>query len=363
MPALDSADEVAAHLVQGAVAPAVAAGWAARTHGGAWLVETGGATASIFDLASVTKPFTAIAVAAAGLRHKTLAELLPEVRGTHGGAFPIETLLAHRAGLPDHLPLYRARLQGQPLDLTHAMRQACALRPELAGSPAQQAYPPVYSDLGYLLVGLALARHDGARDMGEVHHARIIAPLGLGDALGSARAFRERGAPLTERAVPTEDVPFRGGVVRGVVHDENAWALGDEAAQGHAGLFGTVSAVLRFGMAVHDAAAHGHGPLAGLDLGWTMAARPGGTLRAGFDGKSSEGGSTGPAFGPNTYGHLGFTGTSLWIDPDAGIVVSLLSNRVHPTRDNVAIRAARPIAHDALFRLAERARSKVPSSP
>jgi CubicO group peptidase (beta-lactamase class C family) len=85
--------------------------------------------------------------------------------------------------------------------------------------------------------------------------------------------------------------------------------------------------------------------------------RAGGTLRAGFDGKSEGGGSTaGERAGPRTFGHLGFTGTSLWIDPDAEAVAVLLTNRVHPTRDNGAIRAARPLAHDALFALAARER-------
>jgi CubicO group peptidase (beta-lactamase class C family) len=71
-------------------------------------------------------------------------------------------------------------------------------------------------------------------------------------------------------------------------------------------------------------------------------------LRAGFDGKSAEGSSAGIVCGPRTFGHLGFTGTSLWIDPDAEIVAVLLTNRVHPARDNVKIREARPAAHDAL---------------
>jgi CubicO group peptidase (beta-lactamase class C family) len=76
--------------------------------------------------------------------------------------------------------------------------------------------------------------------------------------------------------------------------------------------------------------------------------RPGGTLRAGWDGKSPEGSSAGSRMGPRAFGHLGFTGTSLWLDPDAEIVVTLLTNRVHPTRENIAIRAERPGVHDAL---------------
>jgi CubicO group peptidase (beta-lactamase class C family) len=92
----------------------------------------------------------------------------------------------------------------------------------------------------------------------------------------------------------------------------------------------------------------GTGPFAGADLSWLVAPRPGGTLRAGFDGKSLEGTSAGHRFGPRSIGHLGFTGTSLWLDLDARIVAVLLTNRVSPTRANLAIRSARPLAHDAL---------------
>jgi len=84
-------------------------------------------------------------------------------------------------------------------------------------------------------------------------------------------------------------------------------------------------------------------------LAWLVRERPGGTLRAGFDGKSPEGSSAGSRMGPRSFGHLGFTGTSLWVDPDARIVVSLLTNRVCPTRAHLAIRSARPWVHDALF--------------
>jgi CubicO group peptidase (beta-lactamase class C family) len=93
--------------------------------------------------------------------------------------------------------------------------------------------------------------------------------------------------------------------------------------------------------------------LARKDVEVLVQARPGGTLRAGFDGKSAEGSSAGTHFGPRSFGHLGFTGTSLWCDPDAGIVVVVLSNRVSPTRDNVLHRQYRPRLSDALFLLAE----------
>jgi CubicO group peptidase (beta-lactamase class C family) len=87
-------------------------------------------------------------------------------------------------------------------------------------------------------------------------------------------------------------------------------------------------------------------------MGELTRERPGGTLRAGFDGKSPAGSSVGDSFGARTFGHFGFTGTSLWIEPDQGAVVVLLTNRIHPSRGNGAIRAARPAVHDALLRRA-----------
>jgi CubicO group peptidase (beta-lactamase class C family) len=134
------------------------------------------------------------------------------------------------------------------------------------------------------------------------------------------------------------------------VHDENAFALSGDGGSGHAGLFGTAFAVIAFACLVADALANDP------RLYWLIEPRPGGTLRAGFDGKSTEGSSAGSLLGSKSFGHLGFTGTSVWIDPEAEVVVALLTNRVHPTRENVAIRYARPIAHDALAYLALRAR-------
>jgi CubicO group peptidase (beta-lactamase class C family) len=116
-------------------------------------------------------------------------------------------------------------------------------------------------------------------------------------------------------------------------------------------MFGTVSGVLRFARAVMEAIA-GCGPFARPGVEWLMRPRTGGTLRAGFDGKSDYGSSAGESFGPSAIGHLGFTGTSLWIDPTAGVAVVLLTNRVHPSRENTAIRAVRPAVHGALFRRA-----------
>jgi CubicO group peptidase (beta-lactamase class C family) len=172
--------------------------------------------------------------------------------------------------------------------------------------------------------------------------------------------LRARRPTFARDVAPTEVVPARGGCLRGVVHDENAWALSGHGCSGHAGLFGTVSAVLGFGVALLEAHAGHSAWLAREALEPLIRRRPGGSLRAGFDGKSEGASSAGTSAGPDTFGHLGFTGTSLWCDPGAGIVSVLLSNRVHPTRDNARIRAARPLVHDALFRTA---RALLPGPP
>lgn len=331
---------IAERIVREGTAPMAAAGWA---RGGAR--EVGGSTDVLFDLASVTKPMTAVAIARAHMSPGTpLSAWVPEARGTSSETASLELLLSHRAGLDAHRTLYTPLLRGDAVDVAAALREAAdARRPDAPGDPPAGGFPPLYSDLGYVLAGVGLARAVGARDAGEAIGRLVLEPLGIADRAGTIRDLAARG--VHGPFAPTETVAWRGGAVVGAVHDENAWALTGLGGSGHAGIFGTVDAVLTFGLAV----------LAGIrsgELEWLVRERSGGTLRAGFDGKSPEGSSAGTRMGPRTVGHLGFTGTSLWIDPDAGVVVSLLTNRVCPTREHVAIRAARPWAHDALFEAA-----------
>jgi serine-type D-Ala-D-Ala carboxypeptidase len=332
------AEEVAARVRADGVAPNVAAAWARGE-----VRDVGGDRALFFDLASVTKPMTAVAVAWSGLDPGTpLGSLLPEARGTESETVPLELFLAHRAGLDAHRALYAPLLRGGRVDRASALREAAdARREDARGAVPADGFAPLYSDLGYLLVGEALARWAGMADAGAAIERLVLEPLALGHRAGTVRGLASHG--VHGPFAPTESVSWRGGLVTGGVHDENAWAVAGPGGCGHAGIFGDIEAVLTFGNAV----------LGDLDdLGWLVRERPGGTLRAGFDGKSAEGSSAGTRMGPRSFGHLGFTGTSLWIDPDAGTVVSLLTNRVCPTREHVGIRAARPWAHDALFGLA-----------
>jgi serine-type D-Ala-D-Ala carboxypeptidase len=344
--------QIANHVAGSRVAPTVAAGWAARRADGSWAREAGGATSVYFDLASVTKPMLAVAALASGVDLATpLGALVSEARGTPSEQVPLELFLSHRAGLEGHRALYEPATRGEKVDYAGALRDAASSRrADCTGTPPDEGFAPHYSDMGYLLAGEAIARHVGARDAGDAIQALVLVPLGIAGEVGTAKQLEADGVRLVERAAPTEMAPWRGGLVVGRVHDENAWALSGDGGSGHAGMFGTIAGVVTFATAVLDAHDGLPTPFGKpLDIARLVRERPGGTLRAGFDGKSVEGSSAGKRLGARSYGHLGFTGTSVWIDPDAKVVVSLLTNRVNPTRENTAIRAARPEAHDALF--------------
>lgn len=351
------------YVVAAGAAPAAAVAVGKRS-GRGWTFATGAAGVrgpahpspvdpeTPFDLASVTKPFVAAAVARLVSRgtlswNVTLGEVLPELSLTASAGLPLLLFLSHRAGLEAHRTLYAPLLSGRPVELLAALRSAAdATRPDCQGSPPKGGFPPLYSDLGYLLVGALTERAAGA-SLAEVVASEVSGPLGLH--VDSSDRMAARLAPFFARVAPTEDVSFRGGPVVGCVHDENAWALVGRGLAGHAGLFGTALDVAHFGAAMVDALA-GRLPewLGAEETSTLVRARPGGTLRAGFDGKSEEGSSAGRALGPRSFGHLGFTGTSLWCDPDAELVSVILTNRVCPTRDNVLIRKVRPELNDAL---------------
>ena len=316
---------------------------------------------AVFDLASVSKPFTALTLARlerAGVvaRSDTLGAVLPELADTVSGGVALDLLSAHRAGLEAHREMFVKRAGAVPRDRASILREAAeARRPECQGAVPEDGFSPQYSDLGYMLLGAALVRAAG-EPLDALANQQLSVPLGL--TVGSMACLRTLDDRIDNRVVPTEVVPWRGGMLRGVVHDENAWVLQGDGFAGHAGLFGDASSVVRLGVALVEVW-HDERPdlLSAAELAPLVRRRPGGTLCAGFDRRSEDGDGrnergvpmSGRHFGPETFGHLGFTGTSLWIDPQLGLVAVLLTNRVHPSREHIAIRKARPAAHDAIF--------------
>ncbi len=191
---------------------------------------------------------------------------MPELSRTATGPIPLHLLIAHRAGLDAHRSLYLPLVSGDDVDEAEALAAAAeARREECAGEPPPDGFPPLYSDLGYLLAGAAAERAAGA-DLATLVAAEVTAPLGVD--LASAAAWSLRGSDFFERVAPTEVVAWRGGEVVGAVHDENAWALAGHGIAGNAGLFGTAEGVARFGAAFLDALS---GRLPGVR--WTLRAR------------------------------------------------------------------------------------------
>lgn len=303
-----------------------------------------------YDLASITKSVTALAVARAvddgSIEWDApLVRYLPEVAQTFGASASVWQLLSHRAGLCAHATL-------DPNDDSWTRSLADSKRPDVprgAHDTPGPDHPALYSDLGYLLIGEVLRRVT-KRELDEAL-SQALPDLFSGQ-LGSSRQLQGRGVTVADVA-PTEVLPHRGGLVRGVVHDDNAWCLGETATCGHAGLFGTATGVLALGTFLLDALSRRSERVTPRSLEALLSAHPDSTLRAGFDGKNPGGASiVGELLGPRTFGHLGFTGTSYWCDPDTDTVVVLLTNRVCPSRSNTLIRKARPAIHDALAHLA-----------
>jgi CubicO group peptidase (beta-lactamase class C family) len=256
-----------------------------------------------FDLASLTKVIATttmiLRLAEAGRLDldRPLADAIPDLRqydvaGAPERALTFRDCLAHRTFLPAVEPIYT---YGDDPDRLRAF----VLQREWRHGP------PVYSDINFILLGIAVERITGAQLSDW--------PLGPGLSFG----------PPPGPAVATEACPWRGRVMKGEVHDENAWALG--GAPGHAGLFGTVAGVLDFARGLLDGSGASPAMLAAIrtpvheerTCGWERRF-------LGWRG--------GDACSAETIGHTGFTGTGLWIDFASGLAWTLLTNRVHPTR-------------------------------
>ena len=316
---------------------------------------------TLYDLASLTKPLattTALVClvqdGALGL-DDTLATYFQELQRTEIGAATVCHLLHHSSGLPGWRPLYEeiaAQERQHPGFLGSDAAREFALA-YIAREPLlyQSGAKSLYSDLGFILLGFLIERVTGS-SLARFCRERIYQPLGIQNLFFVPSAGdrpldgpSDRPGPIA----PTEHDPWRKRLLCGEVHDENAYALGCIA--GHAGLFGTGAAV----MAMADAWLDGYrsrGSFFHCDLVRRFATRNLNTTESswglGWDTPSLPS-SSGRHFSTQSFGHLGFTGTSLWIDPVAELEVALLSNRVHPTRQDTRIQQFRPLIHDVIY--------------
>ena len=286
---------------------------------------------TVYDLASLTKVLvTTTLLADLALREQLdldqpVREVLPIWQQGPLTMVTPRHLLTHAAGLPAHLPLYRT-CAGRPAYL-EALDRLTPVTPVHTVS--------VYSDLGFIALGLLIERITG-QSLDEAFRRWLSSVFEAQPLL----TFRP-GETMRLPVAPTEWDPWRQRLLRGEVHDENAFALGGDA--GHAGLFGTAAAVGRVAawwlQRVVEREAWRR---------WTMPCDVPGSSRAlGWDTMRPTS-SCGPFFSATSFGHTGFTGTSLWIDPVRQTGVVLLSNRVHPSRAGDRMQPFRRRLHSAV---------------
>ena len=290
---------------------------------------------TIFDLASLTKVLATATIAlrqvergAIGLDDPVARHIL-SWREASRQEVTIRDLLAHCSGLPAHAPLYRDH------------RGRSAFEPAICETPL--TYEPrstsVYSDLGFMLLGFIL---EATAPLSDQFDALRVKMGGIQDVqFNPPPAWKARTAPTREDA-------FRGRR-HAEVDDDNAWALGGVA--GHSGLFGTAAAVGTFARHVLQVLDDRTGAFWRESLLNFISRRtdvPGSSRALGWD-TMLPASSCGTRLSPRGFGHTGFTGTTLWIDPDRQVYVVLLTNRVHPTSGNEAIFQVRPALHDAVM--------------
>lgn len=331
---------------------------------------------TLFDLASLTKVISTTSLflkawATGKLGPDTrVGRFVPEAKSAQA---TIADLLLHRSGLPGFIPYFARVMPAVPelfneqtpravWDEVHKeiINTAFAATPQVEG-PRQA----VYSDVGFIQLGEILAHVLGAPldalfedhvrkplGLSSIHFRRISDRLPIGDVARTGSTRPREPAPGQEKLW----TPFPSHDSRlGEVDDDNAWVL--DGVSGHAGLFGTARDVARFGQSVLDELA-GRNRIALAPL-WDIAVQPdskteGSTRALGFDTPSAVGSTAGRYIGnlaPGAFGHLGFTGCSLWIDRGRALVIALISNRVAfgRTPENMPrFRAFAPRFHDAI---------------
>lgn len=298
-----------------------------------------------FDLASVTKIFAATALLALfDERRFALDDPIVSIIPEFGGHDPrrksvtFRHLLSHTSGLPAHVS-FRDEVASAAV-----IARVCAT--PLTAKPGSTV---AYSDLGFMLVGTAIERLS-RRPLSDVVTERVLEPLRAVDA-GYDPPPDVRG-----RIACTERDSWRGRLLQGEVHDENCWAMGGVSA--HAGLFARAATVADIGEAYREGGTAPGGRLLSRHTArastreWARSADERRGLAWAL--RTDQRQSCGSLFGPRSFGHTGYTGTSLWVDPDRSLTVALLTNRVYFTRDPSPVFELRAAVHDAVIEDVER---------
>ena len=296
---------------------------------------------TVFDLASVSK--VAATTAMAMVLHERgklsldqpIADIVPEFaeQDVRKRAVTFAHLLTHTSGLPGYLKLFETC--HSPAELL-----ASLFRVELLSPPGSHAE---YSDLGFILLGRALEKLTG-EPLDDFCSREIFNPLAMTHTFFRPSLAMRLHMPPTELRLYSRDYP-----IQGEVHDENAYAMGGVA--GHAGLFGSAPDLARFALCL----LRGGAPLLRRETIERFTRKAPGAIGShalGWDTPTPPS-QSGKYFSPGSFGHLGFTGTSLWCDPVRQVSITLLTNRTWPDRSSNAIKQVRPAVHDAIIEALE----------
>lgn len=314
---------------------------------------------TIYDLASLSKVIGTTTAAMILVEEGRLdldapvSRYLDEWHGEGGKErVTVRHLLTHSSGLPAYAPLWR-ELRG---------RDAYARRIGAMGLDYAPGSRTVYSDFGIMVLGFIIEELTG-QTLDVFLDERVFDPLGMRDTGYNPRSWEDPAAvaadygkgargpagtmPILARIAPTElDTVYRHTHVHGVVHDENAYALGGVA--GHAGLFSSARDLAVFAqMMLNGGEYNGVRVLDSATIARFTRRAPGSRRALGWDTAPARPGAGDP-FSARAYGHTGFTGTSIWIDPEYDLFIVLLTNRVNPTRDNNRHTALRRAVHEAV---------------
>jgi len=292
---------------------------------------------TLFDIGSVTKAVATTSLFARAVDRKALSledilgKFIPELKGTAYEGLVLADLLCHAAGVRWWFPFYQEK---KPFDLLRTLKSE-----EKALCEAKPGTKTVYSDVGFCLLGLVLEKIGGPL---KAQFAKEVS--------GPLKLRSTKYGPVTPPdCVATEFHIDERRLIHGEVFDENARFMGGQCA--HAGLFSTAADLVLLGkewLAAGEGRSKWLGTATVQRFTRAVGRVPGSTWAVGWDTRSRVGSSAGNLLSLRSFGHLGYPGCSVWIDPDVSAVIVFLSNRVHPSRLDERIRGFRPKLHDAV---------------
>jgi CubicO group peptidase (beta-lactamase class C family) len=310
---------------------------------------------TIFDVASLTKVVVTTSAVMLLVQEEKLnlddmlGVFFPECKSRDKKNITIRQILSHSAGFISWSPIFREVEEEEARTGVKIMGTALAknfflksiLKKPLVCEPGTSG---IYSDLGFILLGLIIERITG-ESLDRFAQKRIFEKLGM------QTSFYIKNNKLKKdvHIASTEYCPWRGRVIHGEVHDENAWALGGVA--GHAGLFTSTEDISIFARELINAYYH-KGELFSQEVARTFFKKqeiPSSSFALGWDTPTPGVSTSGRYFSIESIGHTGFTGVSLWIDIPRRIAVVFFTNRIHPDRKNDKIKSFRPALHDLIM--------------